>query len=198
MNGNEVLITILVFMALLLVWFVFSWILKLNTCIRIPTIILIIIIVGLQIIIKQPIEQLKIGLFIGCLCFVFIYDLKTKTIPRFIHYFIVSIGLIDINTTWLLGQAIGGLVILPIPLLIVYYGNKKNGIGLGDIKLVGSTGFVIGLYGGFIGLLCSLSAGVVYCLITKEKRSIPLAPFLTQGVFIVYCINFIHTYNFLQ
>lgn len=184
--------------ALTLIWFLLSTILRQNTYTRVPMIIPLVIITALPLIFKQPIEQLKFGLFIGCLCFVFIYDLKTKTIPSFIHFVFILIGLIDINFNWLYYRAIGGLIILPIPLLIVYHGNKKHGIGLGDIKLVGSTGFVVGFYGGFIGLLCSLSAGIVYCLIKKEKSSIPFAPFLTLGVFVVYCINLIHTYDFLQ
>lgn len=185
-------------MALTLIWVLFSKILIQNTSTRVPMIIPLVIISVLLLIFRQPIEQLKFGLFIGCLSFVFIYDMKTKTIPSFIHLLFILIGLIDINFNWLYYQAIGGLIILPIPLLIVYHGNNKQGIGLGDIKLVGSTGFIIGFYGGFIGLLCSLSAGIAYCLITKEKSSIPLAPFLTLGVFVVYCINLIHTYDFLQ
>lgn len=87
--------------------------------------------------------------------------------------------------TVLAGGLLGGGVMFGV--LLICRLISHGGIGYGDIKLVGASGCLLGLYGTFSLLLCgvllgSLAAAVL--LITKKatiKDGIPFAPFLAAG-----------------
>jgi leader peptidase (prepilin peptidase)/N-methyltransferase len=128
-------------------------------------------------------------LFVAILIVAGYIDIKTKTIPDYIHVLIIIVGLINID----LVESLIWLVIVPLPFFIMAC-LKENSIGGGDIKLVGACGFFLGVTGGFvgsiIGLLMALVVKGVYFWIEKKDNSIgfALAPFLGCGNFIVLLI----------
>src|SRR5665647_401905 len=109
-------------------------------------------------------------------------DIKTRTIPDWIHILIILVALIKID----LIESLIGLVVVPLPFFIMAC-LKENSIGGGDIKLVGACGFFFGLNGGLfgsvIGLLIAVIANGIHCWIkTKDKNiGFALAPFLAGG-----------------
>lgn len=117
-------------------------------------------------------------------------DLKTKTIPNYIHVLIILVGLINIKWVYIF-QSIIGLFVVPLPFLIVSI-LKENSIGGGDIKLMGAGGFFLGMYGGFlasiIGLLIAVIInGIYYRIKNKDKTiSFALAPYLGIALVFVY------------
>jgi leader peptidase (prepilin peptidase)/N-methyltransferase len=116
-------------------------------------------------------------------------DIKTKTIPDYIHVLIIIIGFINID----LLDSIIGLIIVPLPFFITAC-LKENSIGGGDIKLMGACGFFLGLTSGLIGSVIGLGLGVlvngVYYMIKKRKKSIgfALAPYLGLGSYLSFVL----------
>lgn len=65
-------------------------------------------------------------------------DIKTRTVPDYVHVLITIVGLINVN----LVDSFMGLIIVPLPSFIVAC-LKENSIGGGDIKLMASCGFFL-------------------------------------------------------
>jgi len=126
-------------------------------------------------------------LFAGILMIAGYIDIKTKTIPDWIHVLIILVGLIEIN----LMKSMIGFIIVPLPFFIMAC-LKENSIGGGDIKLMAACGFFLGVRGGVIGsiiglLMAVVVNGVYYAIKNKNKNiSFALAPYLGMG-----CIFFI-------
>ncbi|MGV8149599.1 MAG: prepilin peptidase [Alkaliphilus sp.] len=113
-------------------------------------------------------------------------DIKTKTIPDYIHVLIILVGLININ----LVQSIIGFVVVPLPFFIMAC-IKENSIGGGDIKLMGACGFFLGVTGGIVGsvvglLIAVITNGLCNKISRKKCSSFPLAPYLGVGLVSLY------------
>jgi len=116
-------------------------------------------------------------------------DIKTKTIPDYIHVLIIIVGLINID----LVDSIIGLIIVPLPFFITAC-LKENSIGGGDIKLMGACGFFLGLTSGLVGSVIGLALAVVvngvYYVIKKREKSIgfALAPYIGFGSYLSFVL----------
>lgn len=111
-------------------------------------------------------------------------DIKEKIIPDKVHLIIMIVSLIKIN----LMESALGFIIVPLPFFITAL-LKGDGIGGGDVKLMASSGFLLGLKGGFIGSIIGLTIAIavnsIYYKIKRRdgKLSFPLAPYLSIGCF---------------
>lgn len=118
-------------------------------------------------------------------------DIKTKTIPDWIHIAIILTGLIKIN----LMQSILGLIIVPLPFFIMAC-LKENSIGGGDIKLMAACGFLLGVRGGIAASIIGLTMAVVveggYFLIKKKDMNVgfALGPYLGVGCVLNNLLNY--------
>ncbi|MGD9475728.1 MAG: prepilin peptidase [Eubacteriaceae bacterium] len=136
-------------------------------------------------------HAIKLCLFFEILLFVFIFDLFSKSIPTFVHYILIGIGLIDINLGWLLHQALPGLLILSVPIFLLNLFLKDKGIGLGDVKLIGSCGFVLGLNNIYIACIFAfLIAWIFEKLLFRQSKDVTfsLAPYLALSFFVFYIL----------
>jgi leader peptidase (prepilin peptidase)/N-methyltransferase len=117
-------------------------------------------------------------------------DIKTKTIPDYIHVLIIIVGLINID----LVESLIGLIIVPLPFFIMAW-LKENSIGGGDIKLVGACGFFLGVTGGLvasvIGLMMAVVVNGVYYVIKNKDKTIgfALAPYIGLGCMCAYIVR---------
>ncbi len=110
-----------------------------------------------------------------------ITDLKRREIDNFICVGILIVALIH-NGSFL------GVFTTSLPFFIFAL-IDENGVGGGDIKLLGACGGVLGVVGGMYQIVISLSLVVLYSLlilILKGKKEyknlrVPLAPFLCVG-----------------
>lgn len=120
--------------------------------------------------------------FIALLCIASIYDIKYRMIPDLVNLFILFIGIMNINSWKILG------IFCAIPFFI---GAMKDGIGGGDVKLMGATGVVLGLHKGIIGTIIGLGCVLIYYGMVKGikgkcSKNLPLAPFLSIGCIIAF------------
>lgn len=126
-------------------------------------------------------------------------DFNSKTIPnklllaglfaRIIFYviemFTKNREILDIFASDLKGVLLGGGIFLLGALI------AKNSIGMGDVKMYG----VIGLFCGYTGTLASMLFSLFICFIASiillisrkkgRKDTLPLAPFVLAGTFLV-------------
>lgn len=147
--------------------------------------------------INNPFLSIKTGVFIGMMVFIATYDYQTKTIPRFVHLIVLLIGCIDVNVSWIINQALPGLLLLPLPVMGVYWYQKRKepgkNIGIGDIKLIGACGWVIGINIGMLGLFIALAISLLWCMVKKisQSASFPFAPFLCIGFTLGYGLKLV-------
>jgi leader peptidase (prepilin peptidase)/N-methyltransferase len=117
-------------------------------------------------------------------------DIKTKTIPDYIHVLIIIVGLINIDVF----QSVIGLIIVPLPFFIMAC-FKEDSIGGGDIKLMGACGFFLGVTDGLVASVVGLVIAVVvngfyYWIKNKDKTiGFALAPYLGLGCMCAYIMR---------
>ena len=136
-------------------------------------------------------DEVNIAGLVGGLIFV-AYNYFTKTIDPITH--------LKVGTTLLIGGALGFTIFFLIGCL-GYLVFKKEGMGGGDIKLMG----VIGLFMGIpsiiqVFILSFFVAAIisVFLLITRLKKRddyIPFGPFIVIATFITMFISGSYTYN---
>ena len=126
-----------------------------------------------------------------------LYDLKIRLVPNFVAVLIfigkLVIIVIQRNSRFLgsiLADSVIGLVACAVILLIASV-IRKNSIGGGDIKLIASVGFMLGLertcYLLIIGLVAAIAFFRIRASLKKKTEYIPLCPFIFAG-FIVSLI----------
>lgn len=124
------------------------------------------------------------------LLFASYFDYRFRLIPDWVHVLLLVIGLIDFNYS----KAILGLVLSPLPFLIMAL-TQKGSIGGGDIKLIGSIGFVLGYYETSIATIIATILAVLFCSLyyfgkgNFRNQSFPFAPFIQIGLTIVMVIG---------
>lgn len=129
---------------------------------------------------------------------VFSIDYQVKLIPDEAHIYIAILGSIQLIfrfhqlLDFILGGLIGGGFFLAIS-LISYWILKKEGMGLGDVKLMTSLGFLFGTKTIMVIILLSFLlgaiAGVVVLARKKGKESyIAFGPFIVIATIIIMII----------
>ena len=133
---------------------------------------------------------LRDGIFISLLLVASVFDIKKRIIPDTICLAVTITGFICFEPVKLFGI----LAALPLLLAALVWG----GMGGGDIKLMASSGIVLGIRGGIAAMIIGLSAMLlfyaVYTTIQKlrkreRRKAFPLAPFLSIGCIAVYFMN---------
>ncbi|WP_050739564.1 prepilin peptidase [Acetobacterium bakii] len=139
-------------------------------------------------VLDNPVTLLRTGLFICLMFYIGYFDVKTQTIPRFVHPLILLVGCIGANYGWLVDQAIPGMLVIGLPMYSIYWVLKrtmhyKDAIGLGDIRLMTVCGFYLGLTVGLFGLILGLIFAIVWSISKRLKRDEAFAfgPFLCTG-----------------
>ena len=146
--------------------------------------------------------------FIATLLVITFIDIDHRIIPDVISlpgipiFFLAAIA--TALLTWkeaLLGILIGGGILLLIALL--YYAlTRKEGMGMGDVKLLAMIGALVGWKGVFFTIFVSSAvgtlSGLLVMLVTRQnmKLKIPFGPFLAIGavVYIFYGSELIRWY----
>lgn len=131
------------------------------------------------------IMALKVCLFLTIMLYIFIFDTIIKKIPRFTHWIIIGIGLININLAWLISQAIPGLIIPALPIFLINC-FLKNRIGLGDIKLMASCGFVVGISESYVAILVACLTALLLERTRRSHLSFAFAPYLCMFYLLFY------------
>lgn len=119
-------------------------------------------------------------------------DAKSGEIPDFCHAQLLASGLISIAAGRVtLVEAAAGIVIIGSLCLILSL--WRDGLGGGDVKLIGAASFCVGIRISAYALVLSLTSAIVYVLLRKivhkEKgEAVALAPFLSAG----YCLFYFY------
>lgn len=146
----------------------------------------------LLLMIDDPVIILRTGLFLCLMFYIGYFDLKTQTIPQFVHPLILIVGCLGISGVWLMKQAIPGAITLGLLMLIsgwLFKRLKKQNqfMGRGDIKLITVCGFYLGLDAGVTGLMIGLLLSILWSSVKHLKRNevFAFAPFLCSGFVLV-------------
>lgn len=122
--------------------------------------------------------------FISLLFIASVQDIRTREIPNWIPLLLFVNGCLSFNGL----ASLIGLLATALPyLLAALFTNGK--IGGGDIKLMASCGFMLGITGGLIQSIVGLTLVLLFSLVLAmfcgwkqiKQTPLPLAPFLTAG-----------------
>lgn len=141
------------------------------------------------------IGMLKMTLGMCVLCCTFITDMELMMIPNLCPLILLAGRTITIAAEfiWLKDEALAwllnSLIAMVISLLLLLLMSKltHGGLGMGDVKLFSSLGFLCGVQAVcfilmFAFLLCALaSAGLLLSRKKRLKDSLPLGPFIWLG-----------------
>lgn len=120
------------------------------------------------------------------------YDWLHKTLPEkpLIIFFLLSL---------IMGMHGWGMVIVPLPFLVLWIISRGKWIGFGDIELMACAGVLLGTMGGFSATVLSFWIAcmviVPWYLIMKLRKKkvsheIPFGPFLLLGMYLVGIMGF--------
>ncbi len=136
------------------------------------------------------------GIIFSILIVIAFIDLKEMIIPDILVILIIIITIIYKVLLFLLYSkspdllnSIGGLVLSSLLFVLIIL-VSKGGMGGGDVTLIGSLGFILGIKNIFLTIFLSFILGAiisVILLITKikgKKDPIPFGPFIILGFFI--------------
>jgi len=125
------------------------------------------------------------GLF-SLLMVLSVIDWRTFTIPNGINLAILILGVIRLVTdldNWL--SYLIGLVSVSAVFLLLHVGTGGNGLGMGDVKLVGAAGLLLGWQNMILAVLVgSLGGAVIHSLRMKRGagRRLAFGPYLAGGI----------------
>ncbi len=128
----------------------------------------------------QPAVGCALGILAAVLAVVFAVDLRTLTIPDLSVVMIASLGLVGPLGPGLLGAVAGAGVGAGL-LWAVRWGFRRwrgvEGLGLGDVKLMGAIGAVAGPQLVLWIVVAGAAVGVVMGLLRRDRDAAPLIPF---------------------
>ncbi len=135
---------------------------------------------------------LKGCLFATLLIYAAITDIRRREVDDPVWIAVLVVSLIGS------GGSFCGAVITALPFFIPAF-FKSGSIGGGDIKLMFACGAVLGVWGGFLQTVLSLSFAILFsiCVSFKKgftackKTAIPLAPFLCAGGILSFIITYL-------
>jgi len=137
-------------------------------------------------------QLVAVSALLVLLIWVAVHDIRTHKIENFTHLLII-IAAFFINDLTVVQRIIGCILsLLPFLIANLVSGNK---LGMGDVKLVGAFGFVLGVYGGITAAVAGLCLMLITAALIQRVQKIkkqdlktkafPLAPFLCGGFALV-------------
>lgn len=136
-------------------------------------------------------EWLTVGLYCGLfsmLLVLSIIDWRTFTIPNGINLTIFILGLVRLLTdlkNWPL--YVIGMLSVSLVFVLLYVLTRGNGLGMGDVKLVGAAGLLIGWQNMLLAVLVgSVSGAVIHSVRMRggEGRKLAFGPYLAAGIWL--------------
>ena len=132
------------------------------------------------------------GLF-SMLLVLSVIDWRTFIIPNGINLTILILGLVRLATdlanwpTYLIGMVSVSLVFLLLHIL-----TGGNGLGMGDVKLVGAAGLLLGWQNMILAVLVgSLSGAIIHSVRMKHgaDRKLAFGPYLAAGIWLAALVG---------
>ena len=134
-------------------------------------------------------------LTVGLYCILFsmllvltIIDWRTFTIPNGVNLTVFILGVVRLLTDlkhWPL--YVVGMVSVSLVFLLLYFATGGNGLGMGDVKLVGAAGLLIGWQNMLLAVLVgSVSGAVIHSVRMRggAGRKLAFGPYLAAGIWL--------------
>ena len=136
-------------------------------------------------------DWLTVALYCGLfslLLVITVIDWRTFTIPNGLNLAILILGIVRLTTdfsNWSLYLI--GMVSVSLVFLLLHILTGGNGLGMGDVKLVGAAGLLIGWPKMLLAvLLGSVSGAIIHSLRMKRgaDRKLAFGPYLAAGIWL--------------
>ena len=117
-----------------------------------------------------------------------VIDWRTYTIPNGINLTILLLGVVRVITDldgWL-GYLIGMICVAAV-FLLLYFLTGGNGLGMGDVKLVGAVGLLLGWQKMLLAVIIGSVAGALIHSVRMKRgagRKLAFGPYLAAGMWI--------------
>ena len=141
----------------------------------------------------RSLDSIFIFIFILSLIIIFVTDLKDFIIPNIISYLMIILGIIlsflkinplnTLATDSLIGGIISGLIFYTISKIFIII-RKKEGLGMGDVKMISMVGFWVGLESILIIITLSSILGLIFAFSFVAFKKIDFSQYIPFGCFI--------------
>ncbi|MBX9830727.1 prepilin peptidase [Candidatus Babeliales bacterium] len=144
-------------------------------------------------------ELVIYSLFFSCLIFSSATDLFAMVIPQAVTLWLIPVGVALAYSTMLpisgaasIVGAVAGYGCLWLTATIFRAVKRKEGMGVGDMELLGFIGAFLGPLGVWVALMVGSFAGIIfgnfYLMLAHKNRAtrIPFGPFLSLGAIVFY------------
>ena len=129
------------------------------------------------------------GVFSVCLCLVSAHDIQSRIVPNAYVLCIAALGVAGMCLSPMpFLTRLWGLCVAAVPFALAFVCSRGAKMGLGDVKLMAASGFLLGGPLSVIALLFALVAAAMACLILlalqriQRSDAIAFAPFLSFGL----------------
>ena len=132
------------------------------------------------------------GLF-SMLMVLTVIDWRTFTIPNGINLAILVLGVIRLVTdlgNW--SDSVIGLVSVSAVFLLLHLATGGNGLGMGDVKLVGAAGLLLGWKNMVLAVLVGSLVGAVIHSVRMKRgagRRLAFGPYLAGGIWLAALVG---------
>jgi leader peptidase (prepilin peptidase)/N-methyltransferase len=117
-------------------------------------------------------------------------DIKKREVLNFVPVMILITAFVGVDVLNI-PQMLIGACLITLPQLLIATLNKGS-YGGADIKIMAACAFLLGLNKGVFALVLGLTLAIMTTIIIRKKQdlklSIPLVPYLSIGVMLVYLI----------
>ena len=136
-------------------------------------------------------DWLTVGLYCALsslLLVITVIDWRTFTIPNGLNLAILILGFVRLLTdlsNWSLYLI--GMISVSLVFLLLHIGTGGNGLGMGDVKLVGAAGLLIGWPKMLLAILIGSVSGAIIHSIRMRRgadRKLAFGPYLAAGIWV--------------
>lgn len=152
----------------------------------------------------RSLDTFLLFIFVLSLIIIFVTDYKEFIIPNLITYFMMILGIIfsflhlnPVNILIidsLLGGFISGLIFFSISKIFLLV-RKKEGLGMGDVKMIAMIGFWLGLELTLMVIVLSSILGIIFSLTLVSLKRMNFSQYIPYGCFISISTAFITYLN---
>lgn len=138
---------------------------------------------------QYSVETLIYFALVSVLLALSVIDEKTYEIPVCFNYFLLVLGIIYVIYDYRnFISHIVGMFCISIFLVIIWWATYGNGIGLGDVKLMFTCGFLLGwkliIVGFLLGCIIAIPVHLLRMKLTKKENKLAFGPYLSLGIYI--------------
>lgn len=137
---------------------------------------------------NDPVRAVLYSLLFSLLIVLAVIDWRTFEIPNGVNLAIFLLGAVQLAVDWEnWALYLIGMLCISVPFLLVWFVTNGNGLGMGDVKLMGAAGLLLGWPRILLAMIIgSVSGAIIHILRMRQGtgRKLAFGPYLAAGIWV--------------